>query len=145
MTWDRPAGTMRGSRGVAVAVVVAALLFLHALQCATGRDTVVAPLAATAPAAVVASYDDLTSVALTQLTAIVAPADGTTADGHHPPADGGMVATACVLLLVIGATVVLWLLRRWPGQVTVGGGVPGRPVGPVVTVRLLSLLCVSRR
>ncbi|MDG4752752.1 hypothetical protein AB0N38_28580 [Micromonospora aurantiaca] len=142
MTWDGPAGAMRGYRAVAVAVVVAAVLVLHALQCARGLDTAT-PSAAASSTTSLASYD--ASAALNSLADALASADPEATDGHHAPADGGSVAvTACLLLLVIGGAVVLAAFQRWVRRLPVGRGLRHRPVSRPVTVRLLSLLCVSR-
>ncbi|MFI2714263.1 hypothetical protein ACH495_29505 [Micromonospora sp. NPDC018662] len=145
MTWVRPAGAMRGYRGVAVAVVVAAVVFLHALQCATGADAS-APGVATAPAAVAVSSGDVSAAAVA--AAVIDGVDSVRtalADGHHPPLDGGGVAvTACLLLLVLAVAALVWTLRRWLGCVRAGRGSPRAPATPLTAVRLLSLLCVSR-
>jgi hypothetical protein len=133
---------MRGYRVVAVAVVVAAVLVLHALQCATGLDTATPPAAASSTISL-ASYD--ASPALISLADALTSADPEAIDGHHAPADGGSVAvTACLLLLVIGGAVMLGAFQRWVRQLPVGRGSRHRPVSRPVTVRLLPLLCVSR-
>ncbi|MGJ3224838.1 hypothetical protein ACQEUV_05620 [Micromonospora aurantiaca (nom. illeg.)] len=144
MTWVRPAGAMRGYRVVAVAVV-AAVVFLHALQCATGADAST-PGVATAPAAIAVSSGDLSAAAVA--AGVIDGVDSVRtalADGHHPPLDGrGVAVTACLLLLVLGVAAMAWTLQRWLGCARADRGSPRAPATPLTAVRLLSLLCVSR-
>ncbi|RKN50371.1 hypothetical protein [Micromonospora endolithica] len=135
-----PAGVVRPlSRAVTVAVMVAVLVLLHALQCATGMDS--SP-ASTASTAVQAATGDAAAEAAPQrgLSGVAM-----TVDGHHLPADrDGLVAAACLILLVAAGAALLATPGRWTVRVAAGHRAPARPEFPSALGHTLSQLGVSR-
>ncbi len=124
-----------------VAVVVAVFLILHALQCATGRD--VSPPAS--PASVTAVQILADAGASVVLQDAAPPSGGVLLDGHHGPADDrGVAVAACLMLLVVGGTVLLGALRRWALLAATGRRRPLAMRHRLAGGFRLSQLCVLR-
>ncbi|MFI7068907.1 hypothetical protein [Micromonospora sediminicola] len=125
--------------------MIAVVLVLHALQCATGLD---APRSSADPATVAVPHTITkagaggTSVALLDDATVPVPV---LVHGHHRPADGGEVAvTACLILLVAAGAVLLGVLRGWILRVVADRGLRSRVRSRLVGGFSLSQLCVLR-
>lgn len=144
MRWAGPTEATRArSRIVAVVVMVALLVVLHALQCASGSDGP-RSVAATPAAAVTQSLAHAgdTAVALVDATAMPASA---LVHGHHGPMDGADIAvTACLIMMVAVGVIVLGALWRRVARGAPGRNLTGRLRGRFVGGSALTLLCVLR-
>lgn len=141
------AGSARaGSRAVAVAVLVAVFLVLHALQCATGLD---GSRPAAGPAMTVVIHDAPASEDSPGIPGLTVPDEMTSipivTDGHHGPVDDESFAlTACLILLVTAGVVLMGTLRRRVLKDKARRGSPLRVQGRAAVSYGLSQLCVSR-
>ncbi|MGC5309850.1 hypothetical protein [Micromonospora zamorensis] len=128
---------------MAVVVMVAVFVVLHALQCASGSDgarSVAASPAAAMTQALAHAGD--TAVALVDASAMPAPA---LVHGHHGPMDGtDNAVTACLIMMVAAGVIVLGALGRRVVRDAAGRNLTGRPRGRFVGGFALTLLCVLR-
>ncbi|MCZ7379797.1 hypothetical protein [Micromonospora sp. WMMC250] len=128
---------------MAVVVMVALLVVLHALQCASGSDgpRSVAAYPAAAATQAIAHADD-TAVALVDAAAVPA---SVLVHGHHGPMDGTDIAvSACLIMLVAVGVIVLGALWRRIDRGATGRKQTGRLRGRFVGGFALTLLCVLR-
>lgn len=122
--------------------MVALLVVLHALQCATGSDGPRSVAASPTTMAQVLAHTGDTAVAVVDATAMPA---AVLVHGHHGPMDGTDIAvTACLIMMVAIGVIVLGTLWRRLVRGAANRKQAGWLRGRFVDGAALTLLCVLR-